>query len=55
MYKEGDKLGSYTLVEKLGHGTFARVFKVQDDEGNFYALKAMQVSKEKKKFIFIYC
>jgi serine/threonine protein kinase len=36
-------------IEKLGHGTFANVFKVMDLKGEIYALKAIRTKFKKKK------
>lgn len=33
------KIGEYTVYKKIGEGTYGRVYKVCDTDGNYYALK----------------
>lgn len=50
MAKEGDKIGSFVVLENLGKGTFGAVYKVTDEaRKNTYALKTVQLTKPKKK------
>ncbi|EYB97581.1 hypothetical protein Y032_0139g2107 [Ancylostoma ceylanicum] len=41
----GKLVDKYTVVKKLGEGTFGAVYAVQDAKGNKYALKAESVNE----------
>ncbi|ETN82085.1 hypothetical protein NECAME_08184 [Necator americanus] len=42
----GKAVDKYTVAKKLGEGTFAAVYAVQDAKGNKYALKAESVNEK---------
>lgn len=44
------RIGSFTLLEKVGEGSFSSVYKaVKDGEAGVYALKRVKIMKLKEK------
>jgi serine/threonine protein kinase len=49
-FSEGDKIGRWTITEKVGDGGNSSVYRVKDDESNEAALKLLTIfSKDKEK------
>ncbi|KAL6736522.1 hypothetical protein Aduo_006865 [Ancylostoma duodenale] len=49
----GKLVDKYTVVKKLGEGTFGAVYAVQDAKGNKYALKAESVNERVPVLYFV--
>jgi surface protein len=44
-----EKIGKYTLEEEIGEGGYGICYKAKDENGKFYAIKKIKITKEKQE------